>query len=434
MTSVRFRILAITTAMSVLLYLDRICIGTLKTDFTSALELSDWQSDFITGAFFWSYALAQVPSGWLADRFGARKMVTLYIVSWSLFTLSTGLAMGFVALAASRLLCGIAQAGAYPAAAGLIRRWAHPTSRGAASGVVAVGGRVGGAVAPVLTGVLQGVPMLTWRGILGIYGSLGAIVGFAYFSLVRDRPREHPGCNGKELAYLDAGAGARSAESVVVKPSAGETLSVLRRMIFNFSMWCNCAAQFGTNIGWAFLVTKYSEYLEKVHLLDNSAERGLYSTIPLLCGIPGMFLGGFVTDWAANLWGKYWGRNLPIVGSRLIAAGAVCVCLFTDNLFAETIAFSCVAFFTDLGVPSTWAFVQDVGGRHTGTVLGWGNMWGNFGAGLSPMLMGEVIGQTTDPANWDRGLIVCAAGFILSAVTALGMNAARPVAPEDAEA
>ena len=121
-TRVRFLIIGLTTLTSLLLYLDRFCISFAERYIKEDLGLSNQQISVILSAFFFSYALLQVPSGFLSDRFGARRMLTLYVLLWSLFTGLTGAATGFAMLLVLRLGFGAAQAGAYPAAGSLLSR------------------------------------------------------------------------------------------------------------------------------------------------------------------------------------------------------------------------------------------------------------------------------------------------------------------------
>ncbi len=143
-TRVRDRVVCVTALMSVLLYLDRFCISFAEGFIKEDLGLTDVQIGWMLSAFFWTYALGQVPSGWLTDRFGPRLMLTAYIVLWSLLTGLTGAAYGFAVLLALRFGFGLAQAGAYPTGASIVKRWMPLSSRGKASSVVAVGGRIGG--------------------------------------------------------------------------------------------------------------------------------------------------------------------------------------------------------------------------------------------------------------------------------------------------
>ena len=153
-TRIRYRVIAVSTLMGILLYLDRFCIGIAEPFIRQDLGLTKQQMGIFMSAFFWPYALAQIPSGWLADRFGARKMMTIYILAWSFFTAMMGLANGFIMLVAMRAAYGLGQAGAYPTSSSIVSRWIPPLGRGAASSFIALGGRIGGAIAPILTAML----------------------------------------------------------------------------------------------------------------------------------------------------------------------------------------------------------------------------------------------------------------------------------------
>jgi MFS family permease len=154
-TQVRYFILALTVLVAVMLYLDRYCLGFVAGDIKNQLRLSQAEIDWLQSAFFITYAVGQIPCGWLSDRFGTRAMLTLYLFIWSMLTGLMGLATSFAALLLFRLGCGLFEAGAYPACAGLIRRWIPFQQRGLASGIVSLGGRVGGSIAFPLTAFLM---------------------------------------------------------------------------------------------------------------------------------------------------------------------------------------------------------------------------------------------------------------------------------------
>ena len=92
--------------------------------------------------------------------------------------------------------------------------------------------------------------------------------------------------------------------------------------------------------------------------------------------------------------------------------------------------FAAVAFFTGIGTPASWAFCQDVGGKNVGSVLGWGNMWGNFGAAVTAPILLWVAGS---PERWDYAFMTCAGAFALSGVASLGINATIPIGPSGDE-
>jgi MFS family permease len=152
------------------------------------------------------------------------------------------------------------------------------------------------------------------------------------------------------------------------------------------------------------------------------------ASIPILCGMGGMLGGGWVTDWLTRRLGLRWGRGVPMSATRFVAAAAFLACLVLDSPWAVTAALSVVAVAADLGTPAVWAVMQDIGGRHVGSVLGWGNMWGNVGAALSPIVLNRII-----ESSWDEMFLACAAAFLVSGVAALGVDATVPVAPPDAD-
>jgi nitrate/nitrite transporter NarK len=202
-------------------------------------------------------------------------------------------------------------------------------------------------------------------------------------------------------------------------------------------MWLCCLAQIGTNMGWVFLVTWLPKYLEEVHQIPEF-ERGVMASLPMLAGTLGMLYGGVLTDRLTKALGLRWGRALPMGLSRFIGMVAYLICLLPLAEWAGpkitpwlmTCAFCVVAFSTDLGVGAVWAYNQDVGGRYIGAVLGWGNMWGNVGAALTPPLMIYVIGERigSQPRDWNMAFVIAAVGFLVAGLAGLGVDATRPIA------
>jgi ACS family glucarate transporter-like MFS transporter len=434
-SNVRLWVVLVATLSAVLLYLDRVCISVVGPEIQDDLGISSTQLGWVYSAFFWSYALAQVPSGWLSDRFGARGMMVLYVAGWSALTALTGLAGGFAALMGLRLGFGVAQAGAYPTCSAMLSRWVPLSSRGLASSVVALGGRVGGAIAPYLTTSLMiavapvaAISLSPWRTVMLVYGCVGLAVAALVWSVFRERPGEHPACNPAEQDLIAQGRPEGERRSPAAP--AGQTWLLLKRLTSNRSMWLMCLSQWGTNIGWAFLVTWLPTYMKDVQQVSDLGQRGLLSSIPLFVGMAGLVWGGHITDWATRQVGLRWGRRLPLAASRFMAAGVYVAFLGVDSALAACAAFALIAFFTDLGVGATWAFTQDVGGRHVGSVLGWGNMWGNFGAAMSPLILGWVHSHLDANGDWHEAFIVCAACFFISGVASLGIDAAQPIDPQ----
>jgi nitrate/nitrite transporter NarK len=260
-----------------------------------------------------------------------------------------------------------------------------------------------------------------WRPVMWIYGSLGLLVAAWFWCNVRNRPEQHPRCNAAEAALIAAGR-----PTGAPGPHGRPGKIPWNRLLRSTSMWLNCFAQVGTNIGWVFLVTWFPKYLLQEHAVPI-LERGLMASTPLFVGWLGMFSGGRLTDISARRLGLRWGRRLPWSCSRFVAMGAFLACPFLETAWGITLALSVVAFSTDLGTASGWSYCQDVGGRYVGSILGWGNMWGNLGATISPILLAWVF----ENHGWNNMFLVCACAFGLAGTAVMGIDASRPIAPED---
>jgi ACS family glucarate transporter-like MFS transporter len=402
------------------LYLDRICIAEIAKldDFKTGLGLNETQTGAMLSAFFFSYALGQMPAGWLSDRFGARKMLPLYICVWSLCTMLTGLASGFAMLIVARLLFGIAQAGCYPTASSLIKRWTPLSIRGTSSSIVSFGGRLGGAIAPLLTAWLLR-DFLSWRWVLVLYGMSGLFVAAYFWHVFRETPAEHPDCNEAEQALIAVGS---SQATEVGPPPFPPVLPLVR----SGTMWLMCSLQFGINVGWVFLVTWLPTYLKDVKHVE-AGTGGWMSTIVLFAGIVGMLCGGPLTDFSVRCLGRRWGRSIPMIACYCVAVMAYLSCMYLESVWSFIAAASLVAFATDMSVPGIWAYMQDVGGKNTAAVFGWGNMWGNLGAATTPLLVPIVLDKWDTNGDWKEAFLLFSVGYVVAAFAALGINATRKV-------
>lgn len=608
-TFVRYFVVFALMLMAVLLYLDRFCIAFAANYIRDDLGLTQSQLGYMFSAFFFSYALAQVPSGWLSDRYGARIMLTLYILVWSLFTFLTGVVFGLYLLLIMRVACGLGQAGAYPTSASVISKWIPFSGRGGASSICALGGRLGGAIAPLLTamlivmlvpihpdgaserfstedilhgggnfcgrlvpatttdikppatsdpatdrvwlllqesldpsdvkrtiatarkyqqlqaqratevqagqtvtadpetvqitedhrrslvaalnaaldhedfyeeqaftrlkkipreafsllarhqnegdlsqsehrrfhrlliesafaGTLKGIYVRGWRPVMYIYGASGLLIALLFWVVVRDRPEQHPWANSAEHERIAEGRPA-DAPGPHGKPRGIPLMPLLRSR----SMWCDCLMQTGGNVAWVFLVSWLAIYLMEIHEVEIQ-RRGFLVAAPMFVGMLGMLVGGRLTDALVPRIGLKWARRLPLVATKISGAAAYACCIWFSTFPADspfnsaesyTVLFCIVALSTDMGNPANWAFKQDVGGRYVGSVLGWGNMWGNLGATISPLIYAAVLGDHPGISDWNWLFLVCMGAFVFSGLCALGIDATIPIAPPDDE-
>ncbi len=420
-TKVRFSVVGMATMVAFLMYLDRICLSWIvgSDSFKSEVHLTPAELDWIKGAFFWAYALAQVPAGWLSDRYGTRVLMTVYIALWSLFTVATSLSQGFMTLAIARIGCGLTEAGAYPASSSILTRWSHVSWRGMGSSIISTGGRLGGALAPWLTASVVILYFSSWRWVGWIYGLAGILVALGFWRIFRDDPRQHPRANEAERALLAEG---RRGQPEREPPQSFPWKAVLTSR----SLWFASLYQLTTNIGWAFLVNSLSVYLKDVKHMSDAAN-GQVSSTALFLGIVGLPVGGMLTDHWTRKHGVRLGRLLPLVLTRLLAVAAYFAVMAANTPLEMAAAFGALAMFVDMGMPAMWALMQDISGRHQAQLFGWANMWGNFGAALQPVIVGWILVRFDHHHDYQPAMWFCAGALVLSIALAFGINAEKPV-------
>ncbi|MGH7956153.1 MAG: MFS transporter, partial [Opitutaceae bacterium] len=181
-------------------YIDRVCISAAAADIKRDLAISDQMMGHIFGIFAIGYALFQIPAGWMADRFGARRALTWVVGAWSVFTAATGLAFSAGSLLVIRFLFGVGESGAFPGATRALYAWLPARERGIAQGIFHSGARVGAAFSLLLLPWL--IAWIGWRWMFLAAGASGLFWVAAWYWWFRDDPAQHRGVNAGELALI----------------------------------------------------------------------------------------------------------------------------------------------------------------------------------------------------------------------------------------
>lgn len=413
-TRVRYAIAALATTNAFVLYLDRVCMGAVvqSASFQAELGLGKERIGDVLASFFLAYALGQLPAGWLADRFGPRRMLVAYILTWSLCTALTGFAGGLVGLLLVRGACGLAEAGAYPASALLLSEWFPLGQRARANSVVAFGGRIGNSMALWLTAGAIAV-LGAWRPVLWVYGAIGIGLAGAVWWVMRDTPAEHPWVNEAERQEIGARAGKKLRPSFPWKELLGHR-----------GLWFLNACSLGFNLGWAFLITWLPVYLQEVRGEDGlTASR--YVSVALMAALPGMLFGGWWCDFLTRRYGLVWGRRLPILIGGAVAAGAYLACPLLPSALAVAAMCGVVSFAADSMIPAAWALGQDIGGANVASTMAWSNMWGNLGSSVVSKAIPLLLASSLHVADWREGFILCALGFLTAGVCSLMIDSTK---------
>lgn len=364
----RYLLIAGTFLLSMLLYVDRVCISAAKDAVSSDLAFSDRQMGWVFAAFSLGYALFQTPSGILADRLGPRRVLTAVVCFWSLFTAMTAFARNLASMLAVRFLFGAGEAGAFPGMARAIYSWLPMSERGLAQGINFSASRLGAAFA--MPGISWLVLRYGWRTSFVLLGVVGFLWAVAWYFWFRDTPEEHPRVSPDERALILASR--QQASDSATKPSYG-------MMFRSGTMWRLMGQYFASNFTFFFCLTWLLPHLSEKYGL-STGRAGWYAMLPLLAGMVGNWVGGGLVDgiyrkgrWTAS-------RRVPAMLGFGLAGAGLLASLLTDNAVAAVFCLSLAILGADMTLSPSWTTCIDIGRSSAGAVSGTMNMAGNLGA------------------------------------------------------
>ncbi len=411
---VRHKVVFATLVMIAIAYLDRVCISIAAPSIKGELGLSDTQMGLVFSAFTLSYALFEVPSGWFADRFGARAALTRIVAWWSAMTVATGLTGSFASLFTVRLLFGIGEAGAFPSSARVYARWLPSRLRGRLFGVLIMAAALAGALTqPLVVAMMSSVG---WRPTFAIFGAVGFVWAAAWWFWFRDDPREHKGVNASELALIVDGG---------VETSEPDTVP-WRALVRSRALFGLCAMYFGAIYGWYFYLTWLPTYLLRARGFDL-AQVGWLAALPLLAIAVGCYLGGWICDRLVPSLGMRRAARAPALFGLPLAACAVVAAARVADPFQAALLLAAAAGLAGLGIAPAWALCLEIGGQHAGVVTGAMNMFGNLGGTLSPVVVGISVDRL---GSWDAPLYSIGALYAVAALCWLAIDPAQKICAE----
>lgn len=370
-TRTRYAVLLLAYLAAFITYLDRVCISVAAPSMQAELGLSRFEFGWVFTVFYIAYALFEMPTSWLGDRWGQRRMLVRIVGCWSIFTIFKGLARSFTTLLITRGVFGAAEAGAFPTLSRALSRWFPIHERGRANGVMWMGARTGGAFAPPIAVALIG--WLGWRAAFGVFGMVGVLWCAACALWYRNDPADHPSVNSAELEIIRVGA--------APAPGAKETVP-WKRLLLNRTMLALFGSYFASGFGFQFFVTWLPTYFMREHGLSLQ-KSGMFAALPLAAGAMGCLLGGLIADFITRSTGSVVvGRRSVGVSGFLLGATGYAAAIYVHSPEAA-IAFLVLASGAhDLTLPVLWATTTDAGGRFGGTAAG----FVNFASSLSGML------------------------------------------------
>lgn len=397
----RHTVLGALALLSVVTYLDRICISVAGPRVQDELGLSPEQWSWVLNAFIIAYGLFEIPTGAMGDRLGHRRVLTRIVAWWSVFTSLTGFAWSYGVLVATRFLFGAGEAGAYPNISGVISRWFPVAERARAQGIVWSASRVGGALSPLLVVPLLG--LLGWRATFVAFGLLGLGWAFAWYRWYRDPPALQPGVSAAELAEIAGGGAAAPAQAGVP----------WRRLFRSRQLWLIMGMYWCYVWGSIFYLGWFPTYLVKGRGLSME-EMGWYASLPFVLGAVGNAVGGRLGDHLVRRHGLSLGRRLMGTVCLLVSAGFLVATALTTGKVSGIILLALGFGVMDCMLPSAWSLCLDVGGRYSGAVSGAMNTAGSAGGFACTWLFGQLVGAFGDysiPLFIIAGMVAIAAAL-----------------------
>ncbi|QDU60390.1 L-galactonate transporter [Planctomycetes bacterium Pan216] len=353
-------------------YIDRGALSVSNPLIESEFGLTKIHQGLLLSAFFWTYALAQIPAGWLVDRFNVKWVYAIGYAVWSVATALTGFVGNFGLLLSTRLVLGVGESVAYPATSRIISENIPEQRRGLANALVDAGSKIGPGLSTLIGGLM--VEQFGWRALfigLGVGGLFWLIPWF----LVAPSP--------SSLHALDDDKGREPAASS--RPSLGQLL--VRR-----DLWGTSVGMFTLGYTWYFILTWLPTYLVEQRGLDLG-RMAVAASLPLFAMAATTVLAGWTADWLIAQ-----GRSVTMVRKGFAVTGlALAGIMLFPVTRVETVT-SCVALIVGacsalgLYTANVWAMTQTIAGpKASGRWSGIQNAIGNMGGVVSPMLTGFIV-------------------------------------------
>jgi ACS family glucarate transporter-like MFS transporter len=414
-SAVRYLVLVALCLAAAIAYVPRNCINVAEEAIRSDLGLNKYEMSWVMSAFFLTYAVFQIPTGWLGHVWGTRRALALFACAWSVAGGLAGLALGLPLLLLTRLGMGVAQAGLFPCATASVAKW-FPARRWAlANGLLGSFMQVGAAAAAIATGLL--LASLGWRWLFVLYALPGVAWAAWFFVWFRDSPEEHPDVNAAELALIQGTGEARQ------RPTPGARLPVpWLALLTSPALLCICGQQFFRAAGYMFYTSWFPTFLKETRDV-STPQAGVLTSLPLWAFMAGSAVGGLVSDWTfARTGSRRLSRQGLAVASMLACALLIVAAFFIRDAWLAVLVMAAGSFCSSFAGPCAYTITIDMGGKHVAPVFATMNMAGNLGAAVFPTLVPPLVDAT---GSWDVVLFLFAGIYVAAGLCWIPFNPNR---------
>ena len=393
--------------------LDRTAIVIAAPTIQNEYHFTLIQMSYLLTSFSWTYALLQVPSGWLAEKFGPRRMLFWANMFWSLLTALTAVAKGFSSFVVIRALLGVGQSADWPSSVLALKRWFPRAERAKANSILLGALYLGPIAAAPLTTLV--ILHFGWRAAFYGFGLIGVLIGVAWWFGYRDDPAEHPMMQKAEARFIAAD----QAEDPAT-PAKGAFLTGLGSVQF----WAVGLQYFFLLMIQSFYTTWLPTYLVRERNF-SLASMGFYASLPWVALFIMVFVTGALSDRILRVTGSVWAARVPVaIAGFAISALALIAASRTSEIWLMLLLLCISLGAVGLTQVSIWSATQDLGGSATGIVSGWTNFWGNAAGVVGPVLTAYLVQWT---GSWAGALLGIAVSGLAGAVLWLFVHPERPM-------
>jgi ACS family D-galactonate transporter-like MFS transporter len=388
-TNVRWRIFCLILLIVSINYIDRASLSVAMPAISREFAFGPAAQGLILSAFFWSYALMQVPGGWLADRYRPRVIIAGSAILWGAFQAGTALVTGYFGLLAARLGLGLAEGPIYPASGKLNAVWLPARERCRGAVIIDGGAPLGTAFGGLIIATLMGT-FHSWRWAFVIAGLGTMAAGLLAYWYIRDTPREQPAANEAEVRYIET---EHAREDELLSGGPARRTNILAFLRFR-SFWGMVLGWLGFDLVFYGFVSWAPSYLAQARHLSLSAMGGSLFVI-FGAGFVGEIFGGFLAD----LWKARGGspnmvmRTLLGISGTLTTLSTLLLGFVADPLLAVALLASTLFFLRWAGL--YWSIPATLTDRGRAGILGgMMNLAGNVGGIAVPIIVGLIVQAT----------------------------------------
>lgn len=361
----RFRLISLSTLAVFICYIDRINISVAAVEIQDQFGWDNTQLGLVLSSFFIGYIFTQYLGGFLADRYGGKKVLGYGVLFWSLFTILTPAAAhhSFFLLLFTRVLLGLGEGVTFPALHSLYARWVPYQERTRAIAFTNSGIPLGSIFAYVATPIIMIV--YGWEWAFYSFGAIGIVWFFFWQRNITSLPNEHPDISQNELTLI-----LKEAPASEKAPK----LPPFKTLIKNRPLWAIIVAHFCANWPLFVFISWLPIYLKDGLGVDYQDETALFITLILIPSIVSVIfvnLGGFLSD---NFIKKGYHKLSVRRICTIIGFGGSAISLGIIPLFESIIGVITMLCITNmcagLGTGGFSVNHADIGPKHTGSIMG----------------------------------------------------------------